>query len=343
MSADPTPPDPSIVLDLLAAFRRSKTMFAAVSLGVFDALEAGPKPADALAPTLAANPDALARLLDACVGLGLLRRDPAGYANTSAASAYLTATSPRRLTGYLRFTNDILWKLWGDLESGIREGSPGWKRTFGWEGSIFANLFHTDELRKEFLMGMHGYGVISSPEVVAAFDLSRFRRLVDLGGATGHLAVAACRHYPDLRAVVFDLPGVIPLAREIVTETEVANRIEFTGGDFFTDPLPEADLVALGRILHDWSEEQCLALLQRIYDRLPVGGAVLVAEKLIADDRSGPSWAQMQDLNMLLVTEGRERTLGEYTELLKRAGFASVDGQRTDAPVDAILAVKGSG
>ncbi len=335
-----TDPDPAPVLDLLVAFRRSKAMFAAVSLGVFDALAAGPKAAPALAAELGAHPDALPRLLDACVGLGLLRRDPAGYANAPAAAAYLTSDSPRRLTGYLRFTDEVLWKLWADLDGALRDGTAGWGRTFGWDGPVFASIFRTPEQRREFLMGMHGYGLISSPRVVEAFDLSRFRRLADLGGATGHLAVAACRRYPELRAVVFDLPEVVPLARELVAAAEVADRVEVSAGDFFADPLPDADLYTLGRILHDWTEDKILTLLRRAYDRLPVGGAVLVAEKLIADDRAGPDWAQMQDLNMLLVTEGKERTLGEYAELLRRAGFTQVDGRRTDAPLDAVLAVK---
>lgn len=340
MSATDAAPDPSPVLDLLTAFRRSKTMFAAVSLGVFDTLAAGPKDAAALAAELRAHPDALARLLDACVGLRLLRRDGSAYANTPAASAYLTQASPRRMTGYLAFTDQILWKLWGDLADAIRDGGPGWKRSFGWEGPVFANIFHTPELRREFLMGMHGFGLISSPHVVEAFDLSRFRRLVDLGGATGHMAVAACRRYPTLRAVVLDLPEVVPLAQELVSATEVADRVEVAAGDFFADPLPQADLYTLGRILHDWSEDKIMALLRKAFAALPAGGAVLVAEKLIADDRAGPDWAQMQDLNMLLVTEGCERTLGEYAELLKRAGFAEVEGRVTDAPVDAVLAVK---
>ncbi len=234
----------------------------------------------------------------------------------------------------------MLWKLWGDLAGAVRAGDAGWTRTFGWDGPVFGNIFHTDHLRREFLMGMHGFGLISSPSVVAAFDLSRFRRLVDLGGATGHLAVAACRRYPHLRAVVLDLPGVVPLASELILETEVADRVEVVAGDFFADPLPAADLYTLGRILHDWSEDKIMVLLRKAHAALPPGGAVLVAEKLIADDRAGPDWAQMQDLNMLLVTEGKERTLGEYAELLQAAGFAEVDGRRTDAPVDAVLAVK---
>lgn len=337
---DADAPDPTPVLDLLTAFRRSKTMFAAVSLGVFDALAGGPRSAPALAAELQANPDALARLLDACVGLGLLRRDSTQYANTPTATAYLTQSSPRRLTGYLKFTDEVLWKLWGDLAEGVREGTSGWKRTFGWDGPIFGNIFRTDEMRREFLMGLHGFGQISSPRVVEAFDLSRFGRLVDLGGATGHLAVAACRRYPAMRGVVFDLPEVAPLAREVVSATEVAGRVEVVAGDFFADPLPDADLYTLARVLHDWSEEKIVTLLRKVYDRLPAGGAVLVAEKLIADDRAGPDWAQMQDLNMLVVAEGKERTLGEYAELLRRVGFAGVEGRQTDAPVDAVLGVK---
>ena len=136
-------------------------------------------------------------------------------------------------------------------------------------------------------MGMHGQGLLSSPAVAGAFDLSRFRRLADLGGATGHLAVAACRRWPQLHAVVFDLPDVVPLARDLVGATEVADRVEVVAGDFFTDPLPLADLYALGRIIHDWAEEKIHRLLTAIYERLPSGGALLVAEKMLDDDRSG--------------------------------------------------------
>lgn len=188
---------------------------------------------------------------------------------------------------------------------------------------------------------MHGYGLISSPQVVAAFDLSRFRRLIDLGGATGHLAVAACRRYPGLRAVVFDLPDVVPLAREVVGASSVCDRIDIVEGDFFADPLPEGDLFALGRILHDWIEDKLLRLLTRIFERLGTGGAVLVAEKLLSDDKGGPRWAQMQNLNMLTCTEGKERTFGQYEAILKRVGFTDVLVCRTPSPLDAVLAVKG--
>lgn len=346
MTADALPPedltvaDPAVVLDLIEAFRRSKTLFAAVSLGVFDALENGAKTLPALAGELGCSHDGLERLLDACVGLNLLNKAAGHYANTPAASTYLTSSSPRRLTGYIHYSNNVMWKLWAHLEEAVREGTHRWPQAYGWEGPIFSHFFKTEEAKREFLMGMHGYGLLSSPHVVAAFDLSRFHHLVDLGGATGHLACAACQRYPHMQATVYDLPDAIGLATEVIGQTDVADRVVAVGGDFFLDPLPEADLYAVGRILHDWSEEKIDVLLGRIFEVLPSGGALLVAEKMLTEDKTGPRWAQMQSLNMLTCTEGKERTLSEYAAVLRRHGFAQVSGCRTPAPLDAILAIK---
>jgi acetylserotonin N-methyltransferase len=175
---------------------------------------------------------------------------------------------------------------------------------------------------------------------VAAFDLSGYRCLVDLGGATGHLAIAACQRYPGLRGIVLDLPEAVPLAQEIVGASPAADRIRVVPGDFFHDALPDGDLYALGRILHDWTEPKVLRLLGRIYERLPAGGVLLIAEKLLEEDKTGPRWAQMQSLNMLCCTEGKERTLSEYEALLRQVGFGEVLGCRTPSPLDAVLARK---
>jgi acetylserotonin N-methyltransferase len=293
-----------------------------------------------LADRLACRPDALARLLNALVGVGLLRRDGDSYANTPVAGTYLTSTSPMRMTGYINYSNDVGWELWGKLEDAVREGTSRWKQCYGWDEPIFSSFFKTDEAATEFLMGMHGFGQISSPAVVAALDLSRFTHLVDLGGATGHLAIAACRRYPHLRATVFDLPTARPLAERIIRESSVSDRIGLVSGDFFTDPLPPGDLYALGRILHDWSDDKITRLLKKVCESLPLRGALLICEKMLSDDKSGPSWAQMQDLNMLVCTEGKERTLAEYEALLLAAGFAEVIGCRTATPIDGILATK---
>jgi acetylserotonin O-methyltransferase len=323
---------PLRVLELIDAFRRSKAMFAAVALGVFDRV---PVDCATLARELDAHPDALERLLDACVGLKLLRKDGPVYRNRPVAETYLRRSSPDTMTGYILYSNNALFRLWANLEDAVREGTPRWEQTFGGHGALFDHFFKTDEAMRDFLMGMNGFGQLSSPAVAAAFDLSRFRRLADLGGATGHLALAACDRYPGLRAVVFDLPRVIDLVGRIRLQP---CPVEFLAGDFFVDPLPEADLFAVGRILHDWGEEKIRRLLRKIHDRLPAGGALLIAERLLAEDKGGPVAAHMQSLNMLVCTEGKERTLGEYRALLEGVGFRDVEGRITGAPLDAVLA-----
>jgi len=163
---------------------------------------------------------------------------------------------------------------------------------------------------------------------------------VDLGGATGHLTIAACEAYPALRGVVQDLERVIPVAREMVARSPAKDRITCVAGDFFQGDLPEGDIYALGRILHDWSEPKIELLLRRICKRLPKGGALLIAERLLEDDKSGPLNALMQSLNMLICTEGKERTLEEYRALLLNAGFSHVEGKKTGRALDAILCAR---
>lgn len=333
-------PDAAPVLQLIEDFRRSKAMFTAVSLGVFDALEGAPATADELAGRLSVQVDPLERLLDTCVGLKLLRRKDAAYENEPVARAYLCQTSPGSLAGYILYSNDVLFRLWAHLEEAIREGTPRWTQTFGTDGSIFDHFFRTAEAKQTFLHGMHGLGVLSSPSVVAAFSLAGFRRMVDLGGGTGHLAIAACEKYPALRAIVFDLPQVIETASKQAAQSSTADRVGVLAGDFFRDELPDADLFAMGRILHDWPEEKIRTLLAKIYRRLPAGGGILLAEKLLHEDKAGPTSAQLQSLNMLVCTEGKERSLGEYRRLLEDAGFVNVQGLMTGCPLDAILGFK---
>jgi len=333
-------PNPAPVVNLIEAFRRSKAMFTAHAMGVFDLVGVQPATAAAIAVRLNANADATERLLDACAALGLLEKHQGVYRNAPVAEAYLRSQSPHSLGGYIRYSNQALYPMWGNLEDAVREGSPRWRQTFGVAGGIFEGFFRTTEAMRDFLMGMHGFGMLTSPRVVAAFDLGGFKRLADLGGATGHLAIAACERYPQLESVVFDLAQVADLARDQAGRSAARDRIHVAAGDFFRDPLPDADLYAVGRVLHDWSDEKIAALLGRIFDRLPPGGGLLIAEKLLAEDGVGPVSANMQSLNMLVATEGKERSASQYQRLLESAGFTAVEARRTGVPLDAILARK---
>lgn len=335
-----TSAEPNPILDLIEAFRRSKTMFTAVSLGVFDRLVVQSAAAAELAMALDCDADALTRLLDGCVGLGLLAREGAQYANTPISSRYLVSGSPDTLAGYIVYSDKSLYPLWSHLEEAVREGTNRWEQTFGSRDSLFAHFFRSEESSRGFLGGMHGFGRISSNRIVQTFDLSPFKRLVDLGGATGHLCIAACSVYRDMVATVFDLPQVEPYAREHIEESSLTGRIRFVAGDFFSDELPPADLYSLGRILHDWSEDKVQRLLRKIYAALPPGGGLLISEALLNEDRSGPVFALMQNLNMLVCTDGKERACSDYRALLEPAGFRAIQCRRTGTVLDAVLARK---
>jgi acetylserotonin N-methyltransferase len=323
-------------------------MFAAVQFGIFDKLHSeGYGTARALAIDLGLNEDALTRLLDACVGLKLLRFEPgtkdkpAVYKNTPVAATYLCKSSSYQMNGYIECSNQVFWPLWGKLEGAIREGTYRYQEALQKPGpEAYADLFASEA----FLMGMHGYGQITSPILVDAFDLKGFRTLVDLGGGTGHVAIAACKRYQHLTAKVVELPAAAALARKIIAKEGLESRIEVLECNFFHDELPEGDLYCLARILHDWPEDKVLWLLKRVFDRLPPEGALIIAEKILDEDKSGPYWAQMQHLNMLAIAQGRERTLGEYTELLlKKTGFEDLSEAVTDSPLDFIIATKPGG
>jgi acetylserotonin N-methyltransferase len=307
---------PQPVLELLEGYRRSKTLFAAVQLGIFD----GERPPG----------KEIARLLDACVSLGLLEKRAGGYSNTQLANEYLARSSPRSLASYVRFSNAVLYPLWGGLEKAVLDGANERPRAFG-GGRTQAEA---EDLQRDFVMGMHGTGVLSSPDVAAAFDLSMFSGFVDLGGATGHLAAAIRDRYPGMAVTLLDLHPVIAAAAETA-----GPNVELVAANFHLDPLPKADLFALGRVLHNLNDKDAKRLLDRIHDALPAGGGLLIAERLLDEDRSGPATAHLQMLNMLVCTGGRERTDSEYRAILRGAGFREIRTKVTGSLLDAILAI----
>ena len=329
------------VLQLMDGFRASKALFVAVELRLFDRLHAAPSSLPELSAAFGAPERALERLLGYLVSQALLTRGEDGrYTNTETAARFLRTDSPETLTGYLLYSDRILYRLWGRLQDAVLEGTNRWSQEFGEKEDIFHHFFSTDEDKETFLRGMHGLGLLSSPEVVRAFDLSGFRRMVDLGGGTGHLVIEACRRYASLQGAVFDLPSVQPVAERHIDQAGLSDRIRMIPGDFFRDELPEADLYAMGRILHDWSDDKVRSLLRKVAERLPAGGALLIAEQALTEAKDGAPTALLQSLNMLICTEGRERSAGEYRELALEAGFSSLDLVKTGAPVDALLARK---
>jgi acetylserotonin N-methyltransferase len=182
----------------------------------------------------------------------------------------------------------ILWwnslalhQLWGELQTSVATGSNCWGEAFGLDSSdVFASMYKEDSTILRFLHGMHSFSKLSAQAVLSKFDLSAFRTLVDLGGATGALATAGCGLYPQMRVVVVDLPHVISKATQhFATSPEaqrVQDRISWVAGDFFSSEqqLPAGDLYVLSRVLHDWEDARCAKLLRTVYQSLPVGECI---------------------------------------------------------------------
>jgi acetylserotonin O-methyltransferase len=334
-------PDPSPVLQAIDGLRLSKAVFAALEIGVFELLEEEELTAAEAAERLRIHSDGAERLLDTCCGAGMLVKVDGRYRNSPVASSYIVRSSPHTLSGYMMYSNRVSWQLWQHLEDAVTEGSPRWTQTFGEQVDLFEHFFSTENAKRTFLAGMHGMGMLSSPAIAEAFDLAHHQVVADLGGGTGHLATAICARHPHMQGIVFDLPKVIPVTEQYLQRTRASDRIRAEGGDFFTDPLPKADLYCLGRIVHDWSEEKIRSLLKKMYAALPAGGGLLLAEMLLNEDKTGPTYALLQSLNMLVCTEGKERNLAEYRELLESEGFRDVQGKVTGTVLDAVYARRG--
>lgn len=322
-------------------FRASKALFSAVQLGLFDRLHEQPASTEDMAAEHGLAAHALERLLGFLASQSLIVCDDGGlWRNLPVAERFLRSRSSETLAGYILYSDRVLYRLWAHLPDALREGTNRWTQEFGAKDDIFDHFFATADEKERFLQGMHGLGLLSSPSVVEIIEPGRFRRLADWGGGTGHLAIAACGRDPALQAVVWDLPSVQSVAERHVREAGLEHRIRVQSGNFFHDEPPEADLIAIGRILHDWNESKVRRLLTRIYEALPEGGGLLIMEQVLDADKCGPPGPLLMSLNMLVCTEGRERTAAEYESLIREAGFKSFEVRLTGTLLDAMLAVK---
>uniref|UniRef100_A0A670IB47 Acetylserotonin O-methyltransferase n=1 Tax=Podarcis muralis TaxID=64176 RepID=A0A670IB47_PODMU len=297
-------------------------MFTAAELGVFDLLLESGKlmPSTTIAERLGTSFTGMERLLDTCVGLKLLRVERTGsqalYGSTEFSNLYLAESSPKSQYHHMMFFSEITFLNLNYLTDAVRS-----------EGEM-----------KRFSHSMNSNWHLCGRDVMAAFNLSHFPLICDLGGSGCGLAKECIALYPNSTVTIFDLPNVVEMAKKHFVSPE-EHRITFHEGDFFKDPIPEADLYILARILHDWDDEKCVQLLTRLHKACKPGGGVLVVEVVLNEDRSGPLEAHLQSMLMLLLTEGKERTPSEYNALFSAAGFKEVQLKKCQL-YDAILGRK---
>ncbi|EDY38114.1 tetracenomycin polyketide synthesis 8-O-methyl transferase TcmO [Cyanobium sp. PCC 7001] len=334
------PLSPEAILQTGLAFWASKTLLSAVELGLFSELANGPLPLEALMARLALHPRSARDFLDALVALGFLSRDASGYANTPDTALFLDRAKPTYVGGLLEMANHRLYPAWGHLSEALRSGEPQNELKSGGPG-LFEVLYADPKALKEFLAAMSGISRGANQTIARTFPWQPYRTFVDVGTAQGDLAVQIALAQPHLRGIGFDLPPVEPVFTSYVESHGLGERLQFTAGDFFQQPLPSADVVLMGHILHDWDLPTKRMLIGKAYDALPPGGALVVYEAIIDDDRSRNAFGLLMSLNMLIETSGGFDYSGaDCMGWMREAGFSSTRVEPLVGPDAMVIGVK---
>jgi hypothetical protein len=311
---------PDAILQLGFAFWGSKTLLSAVELGLFTLLADGPLSAEAVTKRLALHPRSVRDFLDALVALGQLERRDDLYANSPAGAQFLDRRKPTYIGGILEMANARLYPFWGALTEGLRTGNPQNEAKQGRD--LFDEIYRSPAILADFLRAMSGLSFHAANAISEKFPWADYQSFVDIGTAQGALPVALVQAQPHLTGVGFDLPVVQQHFEAYVARHGLSAQISFHSGDFFADPLPTGDVIIMGHILHDWGLEKKRMLIRNAYAALPSGGALIVYESVIDDERRKNAFGLLMSLNMLIETrEGFDFTGADCMAWFKEAGF----------------------
>jgi O-methyltransferase domain/Dimerisation domain len=321
-------------------FWASKTLLSAIEIEVFTELARHPEDAEALRERLGLHPRSAQDFFDALVALGFLERRDGVYYNTPATDMFLDRRKPSYLGGMLEMANHRLYSFWGSLTEGLRTGKLQNEAKTG--GLPFFEAIYADPARlKGFLAAMTGISHPANIAIAERFDWSEYSRFVDIGTAQGDLAVQIALANPHMSGLGLDLPEVGPAFEDYVELNGVSGRLSFCPGSFFSGPLPSADVITMGHILHDWDLETKQMLIAKAYDALPSGGALIVYEAIIDDDRCQNAFGLLMSLNMLIETEGGfDYTAADCRGWLTDAGFTRTRTEHLSGPDSMVIGIK---
>jgi hypothetical protein len=337
-------PSPDQILQIGMGFWPSKALLSAVELGLFTILADGPQTGAALEDALGLSPRATYDFLDTLVALGLLGRQGDGaearYQNTPATALFLDRGSPRYVGGLLEMANARLYPFWGDLTTALKTGQP--QNEIKHNGKAMFDELYADPARLEQFMGaMTGVSRANFEAFAEKFDFSPFASHVDIGGATGLLASIVQARHPHLASRTLDLPVVRPIAERHIREAGLEGRVVPDDVDFFRDEFPNADLITMGMILHDWNLENKKMLIAKAWRALPEGGAFVAIENIIDDARRENAFGLMMSLNMLIeFGEAFDFTGADFTSWCLEAGFRRCEILHLAGPCSAAIAWK---
>ncbi len=293
---------PEKIMEIAMGFGGAKVLLSAVEFGLFTELAKGPRDADGIRAALGLHPRANRDFLDTLVALGLLEREDGLYRNTEATGLFLDRAKPSYVGGLLEMANARLYSHWGKLSVALKTGEPQNEVEHG--GKTFDSLYADPARLKQFLGAMTGASMGAARAIAEVFPWERYKTMIDIGTAQGCLPVQVALRYPHITGGGFDLPAVRPVFADYVESFGLSDRLRFHTGDFFKEALPSADVLVMGHILHDWNLEEKRMLLKNAHDALPKGGALIVYESLIDDERRSNVRGLIMSLNMLIETPG---------------------------------------
>jgi O-methyltransferase domain/Dimerisation domain len=333
------PLSPDGIMQLGFGFWASKTLLSAVELKVFGTLsEAGSLDAEELRDRLGLHPRSARDFFDALVALRMLDRTDGRYSNTPETDLFLDPAKPTYVGGVLEMSNARLYTFWGSLTEGLRTGQPQSEVKTG--GDFFETLYADPEKLAQFTGAMTGLSRAAGDAIAAKFPWRDYGSVIDIGCAQGAVPAAIAAAHNHLSGGGFDLPPVEPIFNAYVAQFGLADRLRFTPGNFFADPLPSADVLIMGHILHDWELDQKRLLLQKAYDALPTGGALIVYEAIIDDDRRHNAFGLLMSLNMLIEGLGFDFTGADCRGWMADVGFSKSYVEHLVGPDSMVVGIK---
>ncbi len=333
---------PAAIMQLGTAFWGSKTLLSAVELGVFSELAAaGTLDGEALRERVGLHPRGSRDFFDALVALGMLERNEGHYANTPATALFLDRAKPSYLGSFLEMANARIYSAWASLTEGLRTGLPQ-NEVAVKGGEDFFEVFYADPVRMaQFARAMTGTNTYIAPAIAAKFPWRDHRRVIDIGCAEGAVPVQIALAHEHITGGGFDLPALRPIFNTYVARFGLGERLSFTAGDFFTDPLPQADVLVMGRILHGGDLDQKRLLLHKAYEALPAGGALIVYDPIIDDERRSNAYGLLSSLHMLIDSSGGfEYTGADCRAWMQEAGFRDSYVEHLVGPESMVVGIK---
>jgi len=338
--AENTAPSADHILETCFAFWSSKVLFSAVEMGVFTELAKGAEELETLQGRLGIHPRAGCDFFDTLVALGFLRRTEGKYANTAATDFYLDRHKPSYIGGILEMANQRLYQHWSHLTTALRTGK---QQNEGKDAQRepFAVLYADPARLKTFLAAMTGISRGANMAIARKLPWAKYKTYADVGTAQGDLAVQIALANSHLQGLGFDLAEVGPIFEEYVEQHHLDARLRFQPGNFFEDPLPKVDVITMGHILHDWNLEEKKMLLRKAHEALPDGGAVVIYESIIDDDRSRNAFGLMMSLNMLIESPGGfDYTGRDCMGWMKEVGFREAHVEHLLGPESMVVGIK---